>query len=79
MIFLSSIQPGALCVTYFDEAHGMDKALWVLLRVLHYQELTRRMWYIFMGTKSSISYYAPNPSDSPSPLPSLMYIHLTYS
>ena len=26
------------------------------------------MWYIFMGTKSSVSYYAPNPSDSPYPL-----------
>ena len=27
-----------------------------------------RMWCIFMGTKSSITYYAPGPSDSQFPL-----------
>jgi hypothetical protein len=34
MTFLSSVEPGALCVTYFDEAHGLKSAFWVLLRLL---------------------------------------------
>ena len=52
------------CVTYFDEAHGMGRTLWVLLRLLQYQDKRLGMWCIFMGTKSSITYYAPGPSDS---------------
>ncbi len=68
MTFLSKIEPEACCVMYFDEAHDLDKALWVLLRLVQYQEPWIKMWYIFMGTKSSVSYYAPNPSDSPYPL-----------
>ncbi len=68
MTFLSTIEPEARCVTYFDEAHALDKALWVLLRLVQYQTPWIKMWYIFMGTKSSVSYYAPNASDSPYPL-----------
>ena len=64
MRFLSQ----SLCVTYFDEAHWMDSTLWVLLRVLQYQDRRLGMWYIFMGTKSSVTYYAPGPSDSEFPL-----------
>ncbi len=68
MTFLSSIKPRTLCVTYFDEAHGMDRTLWVLLRLLQYQDTFLRMWFIFMGTKSSIPYCAPGPNDSQFPL-----------
>ncbi|KAF8515975.1 hypothetical protein BU17DRAFT_76734 [Hysterangium stoloniferum] len=55
--------PRALCVTYFDEAHESDLCFWVLLRLLQYQESSTRMWYVFMGTKSSLSYYAPRPAN----------------
>ena len=66
MTFLSSIKPDALCVTYFDEAHGSNLASWVLLRLLLYQDVQIRMWYIFMGTKPSLSYYTSRPSESQS-------------
>ena len=63
MTFLSSIKPDTLCVTYFDEADEMDRTLLVLLHLLQYQDTRLRMWFIFMGTKSSIDYYAPSPND----------------
>ena len=75
MIFLSNIQPSALCVTYFDEAHWLKSAYWVLLRLLLYQDVLIRMWYIFMETKSSLLYYAPRPSKSQSYL-LFMFIRL---
>lgn len=65
---LSDIEPEARCVMYFDEAHDLDNALLVLLRLVQYQKPWINIWYIFLETKSSISYYAPNPSDRPYPL-----------
>jgi len=65
MTFLSNIKPEARCVTYFDEAHDLDNALWVLLRLVQYQKPWMKSWYIFLGTKSDVSYYAPKPSNSP--------------
>jgi len=64
MVFLSGIQHGALCVMYFDEAHHLDTALWVLLRLLMSQAESTRMWHVFMGTKSNYSFYAPNVKNS---------------
>ena len=46
-------------ITYFDEAHELDNRFWILLRLLSHQSRSTRMWYVFMGTKSSISYFAP--------------------
>jgi hypothetical protein len=66
MGFISGLFPEnekALCVTYFDEAHELGLRLWVMLRLLQYQPLEVGMWYIFMGTKSNITYYAPRPKD----------------
>lgn len=65
MTFLSNIKPEARCVTYFDEAHDLDNALLVLLRLVSYQKPWIKSWYIFLETKSDFSYYAPNPSNSP--------------
>ena len=61
MTFLADFHPGRhpLCVTYFDEAHELGARFWVLLRLLNNQRVGTMMWYIFMGTKSSISYFAP--------------------
>lgn len=64
MKFLSSIEPDTICVMYFDEAHGLKLCFWVLLRILNSQKMSTRMWTICMGTKSSLSYYAPRPSKS---------------
>lgn len=73
MTFLSRIRPHSLCVTYFDEAHGMDSTLWVLLRLLQYQDMRLKMWCIFVETKSSTSstYYAPAPGPNDSQFPLL--------
>ncbi len=59
--FLASLHRGQqpLCVTYFDEAHELQIRLWILLRLLSHQPKTVKMWYVFLGTKSSISYYTP--------------------
>jgi hypothetical protein len=62
--FLSSIESNPLCAMYFDEALELGDNYWVLLRLVHNQDSQKRMWYIFMGTKSQISYYAPTPSAS---------------
>jgi hypothetical protein len=64
--FIWTLLPGEespLCVTYFDEAHELSQAFWSLLRLLQFQALSTKMWYVFMGTKSSISYYAPTPQN----------------
>jgi hypothetical protein len=79
MKFLNGLFPGdkPLCVTYFDEAHELGDALWMLLRLLQVQEASVKMWYVFMGTKSSVSYYAPRPENrksySTSPCPCSLY------
>ena len=52
-----------LCVTYFDEAHELGVSFWVMLRLLQAQDVSVGMWFVFMGTKSSISYYAPAPEN----------------
>ena len=49
------------CVTYFDETHELEACLWTLLRLLQGQDSLIKMWYVFMGTKSRFSYYAPRP------------------
>ena len=60
MAFLSTVKGGALCVTYFDEAHELEASFWVLLRLLQNQASNIKMWYTFMGTKPSFSYYSPS-------------------
>jgi hypothetical protein len=68
MIFLSSLQPSddVVAVTYFDEAYNLDVLHWILMRLVHCQPQSARMWYVFMGTKSRVSYYAPSPVNSES-------------
>jgi len=63
--FLKKLFPNRkpLCVTYFDEAHELKMSFWILLRLLQAQDRSTSMWYVFMGTKSSISYYAPTPEN----------------
>jgi hypothetical protein len=66
LAFISRLFPKnkkPLCVTYFDEAHELRLRLWAMLRLLQHQLLDVGMWYVFMGTKSSISYYSPAPKD----------------
>jgi hypothetical protein len=57
--FVTSCHPGAVLVTYFDEADELDTLFWVLLRLLSNQDECTPMWYIFMATKSSVSYFNP--------------------
>ncbi|KAF8525579.1 hypothetical protein BU17DRAFT_74439 [Hysterangium stoloniferum] len=63
--FLSTIQPRALCVTYFDEAHELDLCFWVLLRLLQSQESSTRMWYVFIAPSQAFPITLT--SDQPSP------------
>jgi hypothetical protein len=64
MHFLSTLHPPQdLCVTYFDEAHELDVCFGILSRLLANQELSIKMWWVFMGTKLSLSYYAPLPAN----------------
>jgi hypothetical protein len=67
MGFLDTIYTRALSVTYFDEAHKLGLCFWVLLRLLYNQESSIRLWYVFMGTKLSLSYYAPRLSNRQPP------------
>ena len=68
MEFLSAILPGKMIsIMYFDEAHELRLHLRIFLRLVQHQLLSTKMWYVFMGTKSSISYYAPRPDKSQSP------------
>lgn len=59
--FLTKINSGerALCVTYFDEADELGNLFWVMLRLLGVQGQSTSMWYVFMATKSSVSYFHP--------------------
>jgi hypothetical protein len=66
--FLSSVLPlQRISVMYFDEAHELGLHFRIFLRLVQHQRLSTKMWYAFMGTKSSISYYAPRPSQRQSP------------
>jgi hypothetical protein len=59
--FLATIDSGesALCVTYFDEADELGLHFWVLLRLLSNQDELTAMWYVFMATKSNVTYFNP--------------------
>jgi hypothetical protein len=72
--FLATIDSGesALCVTYFDEADELGLHFWVLLRLLSNQDELTAMWYVFMTTKSSISYFNPIAEKSESSMFSLV-------
>lgn len=48
-----------LWVTYFDEAQELGTLFWILLRLLSHQPKTVTMWYVFLGTKSSVDYFTP--------------------
>ena len=63
MSFLTKLDdgPSPICVTYFDEAHELGIQFWILLRLLSHQRPATEMWYVFMGTKSSVSYFSPSP------------------
>ena len=63
--FVSTLdgQHSDLCVTYFDEAHQLEAAFWVLMRVLSFQDTSIRMWYVVMGTRSSFQQYNPRAKD----------------
>ena len=75
MHFISNLFPdeNPLCVTYFDEAHELGILFWIMLRLLQAQEFSTRMWYVFMGTKSSITYYSPFPENRVS---FIVHLHL---
>ena len=70
MKFLSTVLPEKkICVMYFDEAHELGVLFWILLRLVQHQvpepemePFRIQMWYTLMGTKSSVSFYAPRPS-----------------
>jgi len=63
--FTSSITPERpVVLTYFDEAHSLGESLWSMLRLLSKQAVTTPMWYVFMDTKSTISYFNPAPVNS---------------
>jgi hypothetical protein len=65
MDFLATLDPGKPClaVTYFDEAPELELCFWIMLRLLSNQAISKNMWYVFMGTKSSISYFSPAPKN----------------
>ncbi|KAF8343352.1 hypothetical protein F5887DRAFT_1212486 [Amanita rubescens] len=66
--FLSGVLPAKrISVMYFDEAHKLDSHFWILLRFVQHQ-LRTRMWYTFIATKSSTSYYGPRPTGNMSGL-----------
>lgn len=79
MSFLTDLHvgPSPICVTYFDEAHELGIQFWILLRLLSHQPLATEMWYVFMGTKSSISYFSPSPRHCESPIFFALCAHLS--
>jgi hypothetical protein len=79
MSFLTDLHvgPSPICVTYFDEAHNLGIRFWILLRLLSHQPLATAMWYVFMGTKSSISYFSPSPIYCVSPISFGLCAHLS--
>jgi hypothetical protein len=63
--FTSSLTPRwPIVVTYLDEARVLGESLWSMLRLLSKQEITTSMWYVFMDTESTISYFNPAPGNS---------------
>ena len=66
-----------LCVTYFDEADELGSLFWILLRLIHFQDRSLKMWYTFMATKSSIKHFHPAPQNSTYEI-STGYQFLTY-
>jgi hypothetical protein len=76
MSFLTSLRAGSICVTYFDEAHELGIRFWILLRLLSHQDPTMAMWYIFMGTKSNISYFSPSAQNCESAVLFGLRVHL---
>jgi len=77
MDFLATLDPGKPClaVTYFDEAPELELCFWIMLRLLSNQAISKNMWYVFMGTKSSISCS----SAAPKKCESLMFSTLKYT
>jgi hypothetical protein len=57
--FVQKHLPATVLVTYFDEADELQSLFWVLLRLLSNQPERTAMWYVFMATKSSVSYFNP--------------------
>jgi hypothetical protein len=59
--FLTTVNLGkkALYMTYFDEADQLGLLFWIMLRLLSNQYESTPMWYVFMATKSSVSYFHP--------------------
>ena len=70
MLFLTDLHigPSPICVTYFDEAQELGIQFCILLHLLSHQPLAMEMWYVFMGTRSSISYFSPSPQHCESPI-----------
>ncbi len=57
--FLSTVLPEKkISIMYFDEAQELRSQFWIFLRLVQLQKAETKMWYAFMGTKSSISYFA---------------------
>ncbi|KAF8491535.1 hypothetical protein JB92DRAFT_1266106 [Gautieria morchelliformis] len=61
--FLDKLKPAPgetrLYVMYFDEADEPGNWLWIIMRIIHCQDKSIPMWYIFMGTRSSFQRYNP--------------------
>ena len=67
MEFVSAVLPAKkISVMYLDEAHQLGLHFGIVLHLVRHQLRTTKMWYTFMGTESSISHYAPRPSQSQS-------------
>ena len=64
--FASTLTKKPVVVTYFDEAHELKLSYWMLLRLVANQDPKTSMWYVFMGTQSSITTLNPAPQDSES-------------
>lgn len=55
-----------LFVFYIDEARELKVSLWILLRLLSYQDKLTRMWTVLMDTKASVGFFHPPPQNIPS-------------
>jgi hypothetical protein len=64
--YISSLVKKSVIVTYFDEAHELKLSYWMLLRLVANQNPKTPMWYVFMGTQSSITILNPSPQKSES-------------
>ena len=53
-----------LCITYVDEADELGALIWILCRLASRQSTSIAMWYVFMATKSRVSYFHPDPKKS---------------